>query len=226
MKTLSKTKLISLVLILIFITTSCVNKKQLVEKNPPNDVKTEEKLHDEVESGADDEKLDDDEKAAKDVINSYITAAKKLDFDLMNKYITDNRELPILESYKQAYSPYSISEERIAELCKARLGTYKFTVGDLNKSGNEIIATVSISMVNMESLQNKWMETLCNKYPQYTTLGADEMTPEVVDILIQTMIDVLKDSAPTVYVKKEFTLPQNGESWIINGKNEDFFPSN
>jgi len=188
-----------------------------VDKNKKEKTEKSEEVKDEVQS---------DENKALEIINSYVAAAKKLDFEAMNKFITDNNELPILESYKQAYAPYSISEERIEELCKARLGTYKIKAGAAVKNGDDIIATVSISMVNMESLQNKWMENLCNKYPEYTTLADDEMTPEVVDVLIQTMIDVLKESSPSVDVKKEFKLTRSGDSWIINAKNEDFFPSN
>lgn len=226
MRNLSKTNFMLFLLILIILMSSCAKKTQLEKQIPVDDVKVEENLENENKKTENEDELDEDVKAANDVINLYIAAAKKLDFDSMNKFITDNKELPILESYKQAYAPYSISDARIAELCKARLGTYKFTIGDLAKNGDDIIATISISMVNMESLQNKWMETLCNKYPEYTTLADDEMTSEVVDVLIQTMIDVLKDSTPTVDVKKEFKLTKNGDSWIINGKNEDFFPSN
>ena len=93
------------------------------------------------------------------------------------------------------------------------------------KNGSDIIVNVSISTVNMESLQNKWMETLCNKYPEYTTLSEDEMTPEVVEVLIETMIDVLKEAEASEEIKKDFTVNTNSESWVINANNGDFFPS-
>ena len=169
--------------------------------------------------------LTDEEKAVK-IINSYVNAAKKLDFDEMSKYISDNNSLPILDSYTDAYARYSVSDERIQELCKARLSTYQITPLSVSKNGNSFVVKTNISMVNMDSLENRWMEVLCDRYPEYTSLSSDEMTPEVVDVLIQTMIDVLKEAETSIEVQKDFVLQKNESSWIINAKNEDFFPSN
>ena len=144
----------------------------------------------------------------------------------MNKYIPGENTLPILESYRKAYSKYDISESRIEELCKARLATFSVSPISSIKSGENVIVTAKIMTVNMELLQNKWLETLCNKYPEYASLSEEEMTAENVDVLIQVMIDVLKKAEPTEESKKDFVLtPKNG-SWIIGATSEEIFPSN
>ena len=220
---------LSLVLIFVFILsmTSCFNNTEKAETNTKQNTsasldKNENSEKTEVKK---EEKALTDEEKAINLISSYVLAAKKLDFETMGKYITDSNSLPILESYRQAYSKYSISDDRIKELCRARLSTYKITPVSASKNSTGIVVNVSISMVNMESLQNKWMETLCDKYPEYTTLAEDEMTPEVVDVLIETMIEVLKDAQTSVEIKKDFTINTNTDIWVINANNEDFFPS-
>lgn len=159
------------------------------------------------------------------VINEYVSAAKKLDFNTMNKYMYNASVLPILDLDKNTYSKYSISEERIYQLCKARLSTYKITPISASAQGNDVIVTTQVSKVNMESLQNKWMEVLCNKYPEYTSLTSEQMTPEVVDRLIETMIEVLKTAEPTITETKNITVKNSAGTWKIAASNEDFFPS-
>lgn len=229
MKNLYKILLIVVIFAMTLFLFSCSKKDDTNVNKPDDKIITEDASVTVDEDGEKTEQeslnLTQEEKAI-NILNSYVNAAKKLDFDAMGKYISDNNSLPILESYRQAYSRYAIDDQRIQELCKARLSTYKITPVSAVKNGSDMIVKANISMVNMESLENKWMETLCNKYPEYTTLTSDEMTPEVVDVLIQTMIDVLNEADSTVEVQKDFMLKANGDSWIINAKNEDIFPSN
>lgn len=227
MKYILKILFITVAISSVILMSSCSKKEKTDTDKNTDSIITEDTSAPVDEKNTENEKntvITDEEKAV-NIINSYVNAAKKLDFESMSRYISDNR-LPILDSYREAYAVYSVSDERIRELCKARLSTYKITPVSAAKNENNIVVKTNISMVNMESLENKWMETLCNKYPEYTALAADEMTPEVVDVLIQTMIDVLKEAESTIEVQKDFTLTAKGDSWIINAKNEDFFPSN
>lgn len=205
-------------------------KSESAQKNEQDTEKEgDEVISDDSEnnnSSPDSETEISDEKKAEQTIFAYVSAAKKLDFAEMDKYISDSNSLPILDAYRESYSKYSISDKRIKELCRARLGTYHFTPVAYKKSGNKVVVTVKLSRVNMESLANKWMETLGNNYPEYTSLTEEQMTPEVVDVLIQTMIDVLNTSEATVEEQKDFVVENKNGNWIINAKNEDFFPSN
>lgn len=167
-----------------------------------------------------------DVQKAEKAVNAYVAAAKKLDFDTMNKYISDSKTLPILDSYTEAYSKYGISESRIKELSKAMLGTYKIVPVAAAKNGSGVKVSVKISRVNMESLQNKWLETLGNEYPEYTNLTEEQMTPKTVDVLIQVMIDVLKNAETSIEEQKDFIVENKNGSWVIKAKNEDFFPAN
>ena len=78
----------------------------------------------------------------------------------------------------------------------------------------------------MESLQNKWLETLGNEYPEYTNLTEEQMTSKTVDVLIQVMIDVLKNAETSIEEQKDFIVENKNGSWVIKAKNEDFFPAN
>ena len=167
-----------------------------------------------------------DVQKAEKAVNAYVEAAKKLDFDTMNKYISDSKTLPILDSYTEAYSKYGISESRIKELSKAMLGTYKIVPVAAAKNGSGVKVSVKISRVNMESLQNKWLETLGNEYPEYTNLTEEQMTSKTVDVLIQVMIDVLKNAETSIEEQKDFIVENKNGSWVIKAKNEDFFPAN
>lgn len=218
-----KKLLVILIILSAFLMTSCNNKPQ--NDVIKNEISVSDEKTEEVSEKVEEEKSLSDEEKAINLVNSYVNAAKNLDFEKMEKYITDSSTHPILESYRQAYAKYSIADEKIKELCKARLGTYKITPISAVKNGSDIIVNVSILMVNMESLQNKWMETLCNKYPEYTTLSDEEMTPEVVEVLIETMIEVLNKAEAIEEIKKDFTVNTNSEPWVINANNGDFFPS-
>lgn len=215
---------------------SCGGKKE--QKKTDKNVKTstaevKDEVSDKTEDKAENKKeeaevplAETDEQSARTAFSDYVSAAKKLDFKTMNKYIPGENTLPILESYRKAYSKYNISESRIEELCKARLATFSVSPISSIKSGENVIVTAKIMTVNMELLQNKWLETLCNKYPEYASLSEEEMTAENVDVLIQVMIDVLKKAEPTEESKKDFVLtPKNG-SWIIGATSEEIFPSN
>jgi len=215
--------LVVLVILSAFLMTSCDSNKNINDTKEKEIAVSQDKTE-EISEEVEEKALTNEEKAI-NLVNSYVNAAKNLDFETMGKYITDSGTHPVLESYRQAYSKYSIADEKIKELCKARLGTYKITPISAVKNGSDIIVNVSILMVNMESLQNKWMETLCNKYPEYTTLSDEEMTPEVVEVLIETMIEVLNKAEASEEIKKDFTVNTNSEPWVINANNGDFFPS-
>lgn len=237
MKIASRLLLITAVTALLFSAVSCGKKDADKKKNDKTDsvvetvTETDDDSSESKEVGtvdnADETQSDaDDEQKAENAVSAYVDAAKKLDFDTMDKYISDSKVLPILDSYTEAYSRYGISDSRIKELSKARLGTYKIEPIASVKSGNAVNVTVKISRVNMESLQNKWMETLCNEYPEYTNLTEDQMTQKTVDVLIQVMIDVLKNAEPTIEEQKVFPVENKNGSWVIKAKNEDFFPAN
>lgn len=233
-KSFKKILMLFLALFSLIAFTSCGEKENSKVKQAETASISESEASSEEESGQEEgspalqhsESSTTDEEQAKNAVNEYVKAAKILDFKTMSNYISDSEKLPILESYTKAYAKYSVDESRIKELCRARLGTYEITPVSAEKNTGGVMVGVKIKMVNMESLQNKWMETLCDKYPEYTTLSEEEMTPEAVDVLIQVMIDVLKEAEPSVEMQKDFQLISQGGRWIINAKNEDFFPSN
>lgn len=234
MKLSTRLLLIVSALCMVFFCTSCEKKSSKNEKSKSDTdtiktvtmTKEDTPVADDIPN--DTTNLSDEESVqkAKDTITAYVDAAKKLDFDTMDKYISDSKVLPILNSYTEAYSKYGISDSRIKELSKARLGTYHISVLNAKKSSSGVDVTVKIARPNMESLQNKWLEILCNEYPEYTTLTDEQMNSKTVDVLIQVMIDVLKNSEPVVEEEKNFTVENKNGSWIIKAKNEDFFPTN
>lgn len=238
MKIASRLLLITAITAILFSAVSCGKKDADNKKNNKPDTvveavtKTDKENIDSKEPDTDTGSSEapqaeaTDEQKAENAVLMYVDAAKKLDFDTMDKYISDSKVLPILDSYTEAYSRYGISDSRIKELSKARLGTYKIEPIASKKSGNAVNVTVKISRVNMESLQNKWMETLCNEYPEYTNLTEEQMTQKTVDVLIQVMIDVLKNAEPAIEEQKDFLVENKSGSWIIKAKNEDFFPAN
>ena len=218
--------------VIIFTTAACNNKKtnnNASNSKPVSEIEKETEIAnkgDDFETKDEPIEEDTDEQDAINCIASYVKAAKKLDFNAMSKFISDSSTLPILDSYRDAYSKYNITDSRIKELCIARLGTYKFIVQSTNKIESGVSVKVKIFMVNMESLQNKWMEKICNNYPEYASLTEEQMTSEVVDVLIKTMIEVLNESESSETIIKDFEVKKNNNSWIINAKNSDFFISN
>lgn len=202
--------------------SSKVEKTQISQNDKEEKVKTEEQPKAENETSSPEKH----EQTPTEAFSAYVSAAKKLDLKSMETYIAVENTIPFLESYKKAYSRYGIGDKRIEQLCKARLATYLFDVKGESVNGSEALITAEISTVNMELLQNKWMETLCNNYPEYAALSEDEMTAENVDVLIQVMIDVLNEAKPDVKTTKDFTLTNKNGVWTLNASPEDIFASN